>query len=258
MQNKSTILFFLVLVSAICLYQISFTWIVSGVQKDAVKYANGDFDQEKFYLDSISNEYVYNLGFVKYTYRDCKEREINLGLDLKGGMNVTLEVSVVDILRALSSNSADKTFNDAIKLAIEKQKSSPKDFMLLFQESFDELGEGKKLAAVFYTEDLSDKINPNSTNEEVIDIIQQEVKDAIDRTFNVLRTRIDRFGVSQPNIQKLEYSGRILIELPGVKDPERVRKLLQGTAELEFWETYDYSEVLPYLETANIYIRDQC
>ena len=138
MQNRSTVLFFLVLVSVICLYQISFTWVVNGVQKDAVKYANGDFDKEKFYLDSVSTEDIYNLGFVKYTYKDCKEREINLGLDLKGGMNVTLEISVVDILRALSSNSPDKTFNDAIKLAIEKQKSSPKDFMLLFQESFDE------------------------------------------------------------------------------------------------------------------------
>jgi len=257
MQNRSSVLFFLVLFSLICLYQISFTWVVDKVEKDAVSYSAGDFEKEKFYLDSIGSQEVYNLGFAKYNYKECKEREINLGLDLRGGMNVTLEVSVVDILRALSNNSIDKTFNDAINLAIDKQKSSPQDFIILFKESFESFGEGKKLASVFYTEELSDKINPNSTNEEVIEIIQNEVKDAVDRTFNILRSRIDRFGVTQPNIQKLEYSGRILIELPGVKDPARVKKLLQGTAELAFWETYEYVEVLPYLEKANIYLRDK-
>ncbi|MBE0642076.1 MAG: protein translocase subunit SecD, partial [Bacteroidales bacterium] len=173
------------------------------------------------------------------------------GLDLKGGMNVTLSVSVVDIVRALSGYSTDPTFNKAIDMALEKQRTSNRNFVTLFAESFSEIDPQARLAAIFTTIELKDRVTPKSTNEEVLEVIRQETDDAFDRTLNILRTRIDRFGVAQPNIQPLEQSGRILVELPGIKEPERVRKLLQGTANLEFWETYDFGEIQSYFSDAN-------
>lgn len=257
MQNKSFISLFALVFAIVCLYQLSFTWIAQGVEKDAVEYSNGDEFKEKAYLDSISSEPIYNIGVKNYTYSECKSREINLGLDLKGGMNVTLEVSVVDVIRAMSNYNKDEAFNSAINLAVNKQLDSQDDFVTLFAQSFTELNPEGKLASIFYTPELKDKINSTSTNDEVMGVIRTEVEDAIDRSFNILRSRIDRFGVSQPNIQRLEGSGRILVELPGVKDPERVRKLLQGTAQLEFWETYENAEILGAIDQINTFLKSQ-
>ncbi len=205
------------------------------------------------YLDSMSREVVYNILIRKYTFRECKEREINLGLDLKGGMNVTMEISVADIVRGMSGNSKDPVFNKAIEMALAMQKNSTEDFVTLFGKAFKELDPQAKLSSptLFGKAELKDRINYNTSNDEVLNIIRKEADASVDRTFNILRTRIDRFGVSQPNIQKLGNTGRILIELPGVKEPERVRKLLQGTAKLEFWETYEYAQIYRFLEEAN-------
>ena len=208
--------------------------------------------KENIYLDSISGEVVYNfLGLKKFTYKEVKELEINLGLDLKGGMNVTLEVSVKDLIRAMSNYSTDSTFNAALARASELQRSSQEDFVSLFGQAFEEIDPNAKLASIFNTLELRDRINFNTTNAEVLDVIRQETNAAIDNSFNILRTRIDRFGVAQPNIQQLQTKGRILVEFPGVKDQNRVRNLLQGTANLEFWETYENQEVYPYFLQAN-------
>jgi SecD/SecF fusion protein len=176
---------------------------------------------------------------------------LNLGLDLRGGMNVILEVSVVDIVRSMSNFSTDSTFNRAINNALKAQTNSQKDYVTLFAEEFKKADPNAKLATIFSTLELKDKVKFESSNEQVIEVIRKEAEDAVDRSFNILRTRIDKFGVTQPNIQKLDISGRILIELPGVKDKERVRKLLQGTANLEFWETYDNKEIAAKLIEAD-------
>lgn len=254
MQNKGFIRIFALLLALISIYELSFTFVVRKVEKAAIEYAQGDSDKEYAYLDSIADENIW-LGS---SYKKCKAKEINLGLDLKGGMNVTLEVSVPDIVMALSNYSTDPTFLKAMNLSKERLKDSQKDFISLFADAFEEVDNGARLAAIFNTLELRSKINFNSSNAEVISVIRQEATDAINNSFNVIRTRIDRFGVAQPNIQRvgLESSGRILVELPGVKDRERVRKLLQGTANLEFWETYENSEIYPYLLQANEIIRD--
>ena len=252
MQIKGAIRFLAIMLAVICIYYLSFTWITTGIYKDAEQYAQGDPVKEYEYLDSISSEEVYNLGFRKYTFRECQEREINLGLDLKGGMNVILEISVEDIIKAMANNSKDTTFQRAISLAREYSKESREDFVTLFGRAFNEIDPNAKLAAIFNTIELKDKIDFNSTNDDVLKVIREESKDAIDNSFNILRSRIDRFGVVQPNIQRLEGStGRIMVELPGVKDQERVRDLLQGTANLEFWETYNNTQVYGYLLQAN-------
>ena len=257
MHNRNVISLFAILFALVCLYQLSFTWIANGVEEDAKDFAQGNEVKERLYLDSIATESVYSfIGLKEYTYNECTAREINLGLDLKGGMNVTLEVSVVDVIRALSNNSKDATFNSAIAAALEKQKDSQDDFVTLFAAAFAEQDVDAKLAAIFYTPELKDRVQTSSTNQEVINVIREEVEEAIDRSFNILRTRIDRFGVTQPNIQRLEGSGRILVELPGVKDPERVRKLLQGTAQLEFWETYEYSNLIGAITAANDFLKE--
>ncbi len=250
MQNKGFIKFFAVALALAAIFQLSFTFVVKKVERDAREYAQGDLKKESFYLDSIANEPVYNFLWLKnYTFRECQEKEINLGLDLKGGMNVTLEVSLVDVLRSLAHYTTDTTFNKAIEKAKELQKNSGEDFITLFGKAFQQLDPGARLSAYFMSKEL--KIDFNTPNEVVLNIIRKEAESAINNSYNVLRNRIDRFGVTQPNIQRLSNSGRILVELPGVKDPERVRKLLQGTANLEFWETYDNQEVYPLLEKAN-------
>jgi len=255
MQNKGAIRFFAIALALACIYQLSFTFVTKHVEKNARSFGNGDLVKEAKYLDSIATEPVYNfLWLKKYTYRDCQSQEINLGLDLKGGMNVTLEVSVVDVIRSLTNYSSDSTFNKALKLAKKMQENSQEDFIALFGKAFTQTDPNAKLAALFISKDLN--INFNTSNEDVLKIIRKEADGAIDNSFNILRNRIDRFGVAQPNIQKLETTGRILIELPGVKDPDRVRKLLQGTANLEFWETYENEEVYPLLEKANVIIAE--
>ncbi|MGF7140264.1 protein translocase subunit SecDF [Roseimarinus sediminis] len=258
MQNKGAVRLFAILLALVCVYQLSFTFKARQVEKDAAEYAGGDPQQELHYLDSIASETVYSfLGVRDYSYREVKAREINLGLDLKGGMNVTLEISVVDLVRALSNNSQDSTFNAALKLAQEYQQNSQEGFVTLFGQAFEEIDPNAKLAANFLTPELKDLINFNSTNAEVLEVIRNEADAAIDNTFNILRSRIDRFGVSQPNIQKLAQRGRILVELPGVKDKERVRNLLQGTASLEFWTTYENQEVYPYLLEVNEVLKER-
>ncbi|MGM0612129.1 MAG: protein translocase subunit SecDF [Bacteroidota bacterium] len=280
MQNKGAIRLFAIVFAIVSLYQLSFTFFASKVESNADEYANRQEIQEKaeeladgdavlqrfyldslaqtnrkYFLDSMSNEVVYNIGIRKYTYQECKERELNLGLDLKGGMNVTLEVSVVDVIKSMAADKVtedpDSDFNQAIEMAKEKQKDSQEDFVTLFYESLQEINPDARLAPMFTTIDLRDRINPNSTDEEVLKVISNETESAIDRSFEILRTRIDRFGVAQPNIQKLQSAGRILVELPGVKDPERVRSLLQGTAHLQFFETYEFSEIYDVFTKAN-------
>ena len=268
MQNKGAIKVLSIVFGLIFLYQLSFTLVTKRVEKKAVKYAqaeasklaNQDESQiqafmdakENYYLDSVSNVNVYNLLVKKYTYRDAKEREINLGLDLKGGMNVTLEVSVKDIVNALAgANANDPTFMKAMQLATERQEKSEGDFVTLFGQAYEEVDPNAKLASIFLFEFKDKGITVNSSNSDVLKVLKEESDGAIDRSYQILRTRIDRFGVAQPNIQKLEGSGRILVELPGIKDPKRVRKLLQGTAQLEFWETYNFDEVAQYFMEAN-------
>jgi len=256
MQNKGAIRLFAIALAIVCVYQLSFTFVSRKVQNDAIEYAAGDSLLEEIYLDSIGSEVVYNILLRKYTYRECREREINLGLDLKGGMNVTLEVSMVDMIRSLSNFNTDTTFNQAIAQAREYQKNSQEDFITLFGRAFEEIDPNGRLAAIFATRELRGEIDFNSSNEEVLRVIRAQTEGAMDNAFNVLRNRIDRFGVVQPNIQRLETQGRILVQLPGVKEPERVRKLLQGTANLEFWETYDNSEIFPYLQDVNVRLKE--
>mgnify|MGYP003289086060 CR=1 FL=1 len=241
MQNKGLVRFMAVCFALICAFYLSFSLVTSHYDKKAKEYAGDDAAKEYAYLDSIASEKVW----FGYTLKECREKELNLGLDLKGGMNVTMEVSVPEILRALSGYNTSENFDKAMKMAQEKQKSSGADFVTLFIESYKEIDANAQLASVFSTFELKDKVTLNSTNEEVEKVIREEVEGAINNSFNVLRTRIDRFGVVQPNIQKLSQAGRILIELPGIKEPERVRKLLQGSANLEFWETYEFNEILP-------------
>lgn len=273
MQSKGAIRFVAIVVAIACLWQLSFTLVTKIQENKAEKYAVNaveayinsaafakvaDADKafsldsvkkenNRWYLDSISSEKVY-LG---YTYKGVKEKEINLGLDLKGGMNVMLQVQLEDLVKALSDNNQSPEFTQAIALAKERSVNSRADFITLFREAWGEVGNGKPLAQIFGTYEMSSKINAQSTDAQVIDVIRKEAESAISNSFNVLRNRIDRFGVTQPSIQQIGNSGRILVELPGVKEPERVRKLLQGTASLEFWATYDNSEIFPFLEEAN-------
>jgi SecD/SecF fusion protein len=278
MQNKGAIRVFAIIFALICVYQLSFTLVTRNVERKANAYATsyaviaearelaqGDavrelfiFDslsavRNQFFLDSMANQVVFNLGFRKYTFREAKEREINLGLDLRGGMNVMMEVSTVDVVRALAGHSQDPTFTAAIDRAIEKQRITPNtDFVSMFAEAWREIDPNASMAAIFSWEMRS--INATSSNDDVVKAIREETRSAFDRTFQILRQRIDRFGVAQPNIQKLARTERILIELPGVKEPERVRRLLQGTAQLEFWETFKFSEIIQNLIDANEFL----
>ena len=247
MQNKGFVKVFAVLLTLVCLFYLSFSFVTNRYNKKAVEYAGGDPVKESLYLDSLSTEKVW-LG---YTLKECREMEISLGLDLKGGMNVILELSVPDVIRSLSNNNPDENFNKALDLAYAKQASSQKDFISLFADEYKALDSNARLATIFSTFELKEKITPQSSDDQVIAVLRKELQSAIDNSFNVLRTRIDRFGVVSPNIQRLETAGRILVELPGVKEPERVRKLLQGSANLEFWETYKLPEIYQQLVAAD-------
>jgi len=251
MKSKGAVKFFAIALAVVSIFQLSFTWVTYRAEQKAKDFANGDLVKERYYLDSISRDVIYNIGFAKYTYLQCKERELNLGLDLQGGMNVTLEVSLSDLVRALANNNPDAAFNKAVDAAKEKQKTSTKDYITLFNESYNEVAPGGKLSAIFANPSNKEKIKLTSSNDEVIKYVREEANGAIDRSFQILRSRIDKFGVTQPNIQKLEGSGRILVELPGVDNPNRVRKLLQGSAKLEFYETFDNPEGFKYLSAAN-------
>ena len=247
MQNKGFVKVFAVLLTLVCLFYLSFSFVTRHYNSKAAKYAAGDPVKESAYLDSLSTQKVW-LG---YTLKQCREMEISLGLDLKGGMNVVLELSVADVVRSLSNNNQDENFNKALDLAYADQATSQKHFIDLFAEEYKKLDSNARLSAIFSTFELKDKITPQSSDAQVISVLKEELQSAIDNSFNVLRTRIDRFGVVSPNIQRLETAGRILVELPGVKEPERVRKLLQGSANLEFWETYELPEIYQQLVAAD-------
>lgn len=253
MQNKGVIRLLAILLALASLYQLSFTWVTSRVRGKAAEYAKGDDVKEAKYLDSIGSKEVYNFFWIrKYTYKECLERELNFGLDLKGGMNVILEISVPDVVVALSNHNQDPAFVNALKKAKEDQKNSQDDFITLFGKAFEQLNPNDKLASIFTTESLKGRVNFNSTNAQVIEVLREESEAAIENCFMVLSTRIDRLGVVQPNIQKISgQTGRILVELPGVKDPERVKKMLQGTANLEFWKTYDVTEIWSQIQQAD-------
>ena len=250
MQNKGFVKAIAVLLTVVCAFYLSFTFVTNHHNKKAAQYAGG----ESVYIDSIMNKKVY-LGV--YTYKQTREMGIGLGLDLKGGMNVILEVSVPDVVKALADHKTDETFVNAVANASKQAASSNSDFITLFIKEYKNQKPDGTLAELFATQQLKDKVNTKSTDAEVEAVLRAEVDAAIDNSFNVLRTRIDRFGVAQPNIQELEGSmGRIMIELPGVKEPERVRKLLQGSANLEFWETYTSAEIAPFLAAADAKLRD--
>ena len=248
MQNKGFVKFFALLLTLVCLFYLSFSVVTSHFEsKYEEMVATEGQDAADRYMDSLQNNKVY-LGI--WTLKDCREMGIGLGLDLKGGMNVVLEVSVPDVVKALSDHKeeTDETFRKAIEQATKEATQSQKDFITLFVKDYKELAPERSLAELFATQQLRDKVTTKSTDKEVENVLRSEVKSAIDNSYNVLRTRIDRFGVVQPNIQALEgQEGRIMVEMPGIKEPERVRKLLQGSANLEFWETYSTSEIVPFL-----------
>lgn len=278
MQNKGAIRLFAILLTLACAYYLMFTWVANNIVTDAETYAQGYVDASKktfadpaeqktytdsilsarknFYLDSIKKKPVVDLAITSYTYDDVKKRQLNLGLDLKGGMNVTLEVSVPEIIRGLSNNSNDPTFTQALTSAQAKLATSTKDFVTIFGEEFHRINPNARLAINFQTIELKGKIEFNTPDEAVLKFLRERVEEAIETSENTLRTRIDKFGVTQPNIQRLASSGRILIELPGVTDKRRVEKLLQGTANLEFWETYDNKEIGPLLDKVNTRLKE--
>ena len=256
MQNKAAIIVLAIALALVSIYQLSFTGATYMVKKDAREYAKGNLVKEMEYLDSISTLPKEKWSFLGNTFKECQKKELNLGLDLKGGMNVILEVSVEDILRALSNFNSDKTFNTALVRAKQMQKESQEDYLTLFGRAFSETDPNAKLASIFGTVEMKEKINFNSSNSEVLKVLDEEVSSAIDNAFNILRTRIDRFGVVQPNITQLATKGRILIELPGQNNPKRVRELLQGTANLEFWETYENGEIIGFLSQANNLLKE--
>lgn len=276
MQARGLIRFFSIALFIVCLYQLSFTYFVNRIEKKADEFAKAEITTDanapmtvqdsiskmlrkkrQAYLDSMGNIEVYNLGIKKFTYQQCKEQQLNLGLDLQGGMSVVLQISVDDLIKAMSNYNSDISFNKALAEANKKMANSQKDYVTLFGEAFTEVAPNGKLAAIFASREYQDKINFNSSNEDVLKVIRTEATEGIKRTFNILRTRIDKFGVTQPSITLDETNGRIVVELPGVDDPTRVRKLLQASAKLEFWETYDNGEVINFLAEANKVLKER-
>ena len=246
MQNKGFIKVFAIILTAICLFYLSFTIVGQQYNKKADAYANGDLELKNQYLDSLSTEKVY-LG---YTLKQIRTKEIGLGLDLKGGMNVIVEMDVAQVLRALA-NTDDPQFNQALQETIaQNRRGSSSDFISLFRQNYERINPDGRLANIFSIT-MSDRVSPTATNDQVITVLRQEVKSAADNSFNVLRTRIDRFGVVAPNIQRLDQAERILIEMPGITEPDRVRNLLQGSANLEFWKTYNVNELGTYFNEIN-------
>ena len=253
MQNKGFVKVFAILLTLVCVFYLSFSFVTRHYNNKAKEYAKGDLKLEQAYLDSLSNEKVW---FGNWTLKQCREMEISLGLDLKGGMNVILEVSVPDVIKALADNKTDEAFNQALATAAKQAISSQDDVITLFVREYHRIAPDARLSELFATQQLKDKVNQKTSDAEVEKVLRSEVKAAVDNSYNVLRTRIDRFGVVQPNIQSLEDKmGRIMVELPGIKEPERVRKLLQGSANLEFWETYNAKDVAPYLQAADNKLR---
>ncbi len=265
MQSKGAIKVLAISLAIACIYQLSFSFKARSVEKDAVEYAakfsqeNGvqTLNREQYYLDSIQNQVVYNVGFTKFTYKQVKEKELNLGLDLKGGMNVMLEIEIEDVVKSLAGDSAsDPAFVEAMESAkVRFSKGETRDFIGAFIEEYNASSNGVALATIFVSPERKD-IMPTSSDSDVEKVLRSEAEAAIATSFNILRSRIDRFGVTQPNIQRLPNSNRVLVELPGVKEPQRVRDLLQGAASLEFWTTYDAREIIPALVAADRAIKE--
>ncbi|MCB0489379.1 MAG: protein translocase subunit SecDF [Cyclobacteriaceae bacterium] len=260
MRNKGVVVGLTIIITALCLYYLSFTFVSRKVNDDAIAYAtnaNGtvDLGKKQSYLDSLWSKSVYNLFGAEYTYKEVKENELSLGLDLQGGMHVTLEVSPVDIIKGLSGNSDDPAFIAALKEASEMQKASQERFSSLFFQAFKEANPDRSLASIFASAANKDRISLSDDDNKVMQFINEEIESAIDRSFTILKTRIDQFGTSQPNIQRLQGTGRIQIEIPGADNPQRVRKLLQGVARLEFWEIVEYSD--PQLNQSLAAINDK-
>lgn len=250
MQGKGLVKFTAIALTMACLYSLSFTWIANKVEKEAQSFANGDAVKEKVYLDSVASLPVFSsLNYITYQY--AKEREIPLGLDLKGGMNVTMEISLSEMVRNLANNSTDANFNAAIRNTELALAAGDNDFISTFGKEFNKVSPNGKLSVLFATKENSANLKVSASNEEVLTFLRKSADGAIDLSFNILRTRIDKFGVTAPNIQKQQGTNRILIELPGVTDPDRVRKLLQGSAKLEFWETYENPEIFGLLQNIN-------
>jgi SecD/SecF fusion protein len=259
MRNKGAVIALTVIITLLCIYYLSFTLVTNGIQKEATAHAtdsqgNISFTKKQDYLDSIWKKPVYNFFGVDYTYQEIKETELALGLDLQGGMHVTLEVSPIDIIKGLSGNSKDPDFLGALEEARLAQRNSQSSFTSLFYDAFKAKKPDGRLAEIFANSANRGRIDFNSSDSEIIDIIDFEVESAIDRSFQILRTRIDRFGTSQPNIQRLQGTGRIQIELPGVENKERVRKLLQGVAKLEFWEVWSLNAIAEPLQNINAFL----
>jgi len=281
MQSKGAIRLVAILIGLACLFQLSFTAVTAIQENKAAKFAEQEVLAEqqkasfaevseldrafyldsvrtsanKIFLDSLANEKVY----FSYTYKDVKEKELNLGLDLKGGMNITLQLDLADLVRSCARTKTTEQFQQAMKVAKERADKSHEDFITLFAEAWDEINPTQRLSFDIDLDKLSGEIKNKSkaTNEEIIELLKKEAESAIDNAYTVVERRVNQFGVAQPNIQKIARTGRILVELPGVKEPERVRKLLQGTASLEFWQTYNYQEIAPFLQELNNEIRLQ-
>ncbi len=249
MQGKGVIKFFAIVLTLVCIYQLSFTWVAHKVERDAQAYAKGDTTKLKTYLDSVATEPVYPV--FGHTYQYCLDRELALGLDLKGGMNVTMQISLAELVKSLSNNNPDPAFNEALVRATADTKTSQSDYITLFVNEYEKLAPNGKLAAIFSTKDNQASLKFNATNSEVEKYLKDQANVAVKQSFTVLNTRIDQFGVTQPNIQLEANTNRILIELPGVKEPERVRKLLSGSAKLEFYQTYEVQDVYPMFTNIN-------
>ncbi|MEO1051803.1 MAG: protein translocase subunit SecDF [Bacteroidota bacterium] len=256
MKNKGVVVVLTIIITLLCVYYLSFTFVSRGVQKEAVEFAtdqggNLSLSKKQSYLDSVWNIPTRSFLGKDYSYKEIKDTELNLGLDLQGGMHVTLEVSPIEILKGLSGDSQDPNFLAAIEKAKEMQKDSEASFSDLFYGAWQDISSNGQLAPIFISAANKDRFSVDSSNDEIMSVINEEIEDAIDRSFNILRTRIDRFGTSQPNIQRLQGTGRIQVEIPGADNPERVRKLLQGVAKLEFWEVAEFAEISASIQAIN-------
>jgi SecD/SecF fusion protein len=249
MQGKGVVKFFAILLAVVCLYQLSFTWVTHKVENDAKVYAKGDTVKQKAYLDSMSDKPVYPL--LGHTYQYCKGKELALGLDLEGGMSVTMQISLKGLVKALSNNNPDVVFNQALNNAVADSRTSQKDYITLFVNEYEKLNPNGQLAAIFSTKDNQENLKYNASNSQVETWLKDQAEAAVQQSYTVLSKRIDQFGVTSPNIQRQAGTNRILIELPGVKDPERVRKLLSGTAKLEFYQTFENPQVYQVLVNVN-------
>jgi SecD/SecF fusion protein len=252
MQNRGLVKFFAILFALVSIYQLTFTFVAHNVESEAKAYAKGDSEKEVEYLKKIGTTEVLNLGFTSFTYNEVREKKINKGLDLEGGINVQLQISVKDILKGLANNTTNAVFNQALDNAT-KNKQGNEDYLDAFYREFDKVSNGTKLASpeIFSNRIMGEKVNISMTDDQVKKVVETKINESIESAFEVLNKRIDKFGVVQPNIQKLGQSGRILVELPGAKDVDRIKKLLQSTAQLEFWETYKSDELGNFLLAAN-------